>query len=84
MEMGGLMLRSHHLCCMAIYIDKTCEVRSSEIRSVCLGGTPETHRPDLQAVYCHLCCMAIYIDKTCEVRSSEIRSVCLGGTPATH
>jgi len=26
------MLRSHHLCCMAIYIEKTCEVRSSEIR----------------------------------------------------
>jgi len=36
------MLRSHHLCCVAIHVEKTCEARSSENREgVSRGGMAE-------------------------------------------
>jgi len=53
------MLRSHHLYCMAIYIEKTCEVRSSEIWegvSWGYGGDASTlwgHRPGFR-------CLAVF------------------------
>jgi len=32
------MLRSHHLCCMAIHTEETCEVRSFRDLGMCVPG----------------------------------------------
>jgi len=38
--MSGEMLRSHHLCRMAIHIEKTCDVRSFGDPGRCVLGLP--------------------------------------------
>ena len=65
------MLRSHRLCCMAIHIEKTCEVCSSEIRegvSWGYGGDASTlwgHRPGFR-------CLAVFGVGGCCVGGSQV------------
>ena len=70
MEMGGLMLRFHHLYCMAIYeyIEKLVKSVARRSGKVCLGGMVEMQvlygiiALDLDALLCLALGAAVLVD----------------------